>query len=967
VRAWWPGGDLETGPLATEIAALAAAGFGGFELQAFDAALDPNLPGEALERRLSYDTPAFHQRLRAALEAARTHGLEVDLTLGSGWPAAGAHLPAAESLRALMWNEWSFEGPAEVSIPALVPALKGFHEVAELAETLVGERLTRFLPEEARLVAVLAARVRGGQRSASVLELKDSLELSASSLQSLRDRVAADGSLGWSVPAGRWQVVAFFDAPDGQFPQLVAQRGELFVLDHFRTEAVEELLERYAGAGAGLERFAGDPLRGVFTDSFEFKSDRLFARDFMEEFRVRRGYDLEPWLPAVLLPGADNYIYEVGRLDRAPEFVLGPEDERIRHDYSRTVSDLFIERFLGTGEGWGAARGLVTRVQNHGLEVDDIQAAAAVSIPESEQLYAGGSDLFLKLAVAGAHLGGRRLVSAEALVSPGRDHMVTPAKVRALADKAFGAGVNQLVLHGFAHAAAGDYGPTGWTPFSSPYGGTNTYAAHLGPGGGLWEHLPVLNAYLARCQHLLRQGRPAADLLVYYPWLGFPSSLALEPTYREPLLGGYLEGLEPELREVPFAALAALFGPQVTAPRTAWLLELAPVLEALAAAGVTWDWVNDERLEALRLEEGRLAVNGASYGALLVFDAPAMEPAAAEQLRRLTGGGGAFLSLGAVPVRQPGYHRHELGDGRVREALERALAGPRARRLDSAGELLPALRVLGAGPFASLRTGDGGQAELRLLRRRLSLEGDLLFVRNPGLGSAEASLVLAAGCAEARFWDAWSGELSRAGVLEDGSIPVRLGPLESIFLVCGDGPEPAGTREAPAWARRLGDGDRPMELTSWGLVVEGTDVVGGRYEAELSALRDWREIPELVSSASPGLYTREVHLGDMGPEARVELDLGWVQGVARVRVNGQAAGDLRVPPFRLEIGALLGPGSNLLEVEVEGPLRNRLVGLAEAGDPLAAQFQGKSATRIGMGLLGPARLWCRGESCPRAP
>jgi hypothetical protein len=955
VRFWWPGGDVADGELGTEIAALAVAGFGGFELQAFDAALDPALPADARARRLSYDTPDFRAHLSAALAGAAEAGLGVDLTLGSGWPASGVHLQPAESLRALWWSEWSFEGPGEAELPALVPAAHGFYEVAELAEELVGERLTRFLPDEARLVAVLAARVRSGARSASVLDLKDTLELSASSVQVLTGQVTADGSLRWSVPEGRWQVVAFFDGPDGQLPQLVAQDGDGYLLDHFHAGEVEELLERYIGDGAGLGAFHGAPVRAVFSDSFELKSDRHFAADFMGEFQARRGYDLTPWLPAVLWPGADNYIYEVGRVDRAAEFVLGPDDERIRHDYARTVSDLFLDRFLRTGETWASARGMCTRVQNHGMEIDVLQAAGAVSIPESEQLYAGGSDLFLKVAASGAQLYGRALASAEALVSPGRDYMLTPAKVRALADKAFGAGINQLVLHGLAYDAAGDYGPPGWTPFSSPYGGTNTYAAHLGPGGGLWDFLPVLNTYLARCQWMLRQGRPSADLLVYYPWLGFPSSLALEPTYREPLLGGYLEGMEPELREVPFAALAALFGPQITAPRTAWLLALAPVLSALESAGVTWAWVNDERIEALRLRAGRLEVGGASYGALLVFQAPWMEPPAAERLAALGRAGAAVLLLGSAPGAQPGFQEHEAGDARVARSFERLADGARFMQVSGAEELLTSLRAFEAGPAAGVKNGDGVASEWRLLERRLSDLGYLFFVRNQSAGWSEGRLQIRGGCPDARFWDAWTGEISRATLDAEGLVPLRLGALESVFLVCGDGVDPPGTLDLPAWARRLGDGARSERLAGWHLRVEGADVEGGLFDADLDELQDWRALPGLQSCSSPGNYTATFEL----PEGfeRAEIDLGWVQGVARVRVNDQAAGELFVPPFRVEVSGLARPGTNTLEVEVQVPLRNRFVGAAEAGDPLAAQFQGKGATRVASGLLGPAYVW----------
>ena len=35
--------------------------------------------------------------------------------------------------------------------------------------------------------------------------------------------------------------------------------------------------------------------------------------------------------------------------------------------------------------------------------------------------------------------------------------------------------------------------------------------------GRLWHDLPELNAYVARCQSILQSGRPANDVLLYFP------------------------------------------------------------------------------------------------------------------------------------------------------------------------------------------------------------------------------------------------------------------------------------------------------------------------------------------------------------------------------------------------------------------------------------------------------------------
>jgi hypothetical protein len=101
----------------------------------------------------------------------------------------------------------------------------------------------------------------------------------------------------------------------------------------------------------------------------------------------------------------------------------------------------------------------------------------------------------------------------------------------------------------------------------------------------------------------------------------------------------------------------------------------------------------------------------------------------------------------------------------------------------------------------------------------------------------------------------------------------------------------------------------------------------------------------------------------------VLLDLGGVESLAEVVVNGQPLGTLWKPPFRLDVTAWLKRGKNILEVRVTNVWKNRLIGDKkypegfEAGKTL--QFKPHIAVDIGFqaddalassGLLGPVRL-----------
>lgn len=953
VRWWWPGGDVEDGELEREVALLAGVGFGGAEIQPFDAALDPNAPGDEMERRRSFDSDSYYGHLLAALDAAREHGIAVDLTLGSGWPTGGMHVDPGKSMKALLWAEQTIEGPERLTWVITEPDKPVFYEIAELAATL-GEPLARYLPHEAELVRVVAARVTGGLRDPDPFILTDTLELDRASITDLTDAVGSDGELQWDAPVGTWQVLAFFMVPDGEFPSLNAQTEPGFVLDHFDRFQLEAHLDHLLGLRTGLEEYHGVPLRGFFNDSFELENERHFTGDFLVQFEALRGYDLTPWLPVVVPPGADNHIFDGAGVFVAPPFRFGEEDGRVRSDYRRTVSDLFIERFVSGCSEWAQARDMLSRIQPYGIGVDVIRAAGEAHIPEAEQLYAGGSDLLVKLVASGAHLYGRNLVSAEALVWAERTYMTTPTKMKAAADKLFVAGVNHLVMHGFPYHKPGDpYGETGWHPFCSPFSGMGTYSSNVSEASPFWPWMERVNRYLARCQYALRTGKPDVDVLVYYPWLGALSTLARMDDHQEDLYQGRFEG-EPDFPGNPlFGLVEGFFGPKDLGDAVEWMQALWPTLQVLEAAGYTWDWVNDQSLALAREEHGGIAIRDARYRAVLVADVEAMEPDAAEALASLADSGSVVVFTGNQPRRQRGYLDHEAGDQAVRDAMERVLAGDRTVVLPSPQGLPAALVQAGLEPVVGFTTDTTNV--IRQVRRRLEGGGRVVFLRNPGgILAAGARIRLPPDCDKGQWVDAWTGGLS--AVSEAGEEELVLPPHGSRFLLCGAGGPPAGiwtTIDSPAGT---GIGTDWISLGEWTLVVEGGDVPGSFVELEVDELPDWRERDELRHSGGPGTYRSVVTTTAPGPGERAFLDLGWIHSVAEVRVNGQEAGVLLAPPWRIEVGPLLTEGDNVFEVVVTPPLRNRLIGKALDGDESAVQFLGMKDTLAPAGLVGPVYL-----------
>jgi hypothetical protein len=116
--------------------------------------------------------------------------------------------------------------------------------------------------------------------------------------------------------------------------------------------------------------------------------------------------------------------------------------------------------------------------------------------------------------------------------------------------------------------------------------------------------------------------------------------------------------------------------------------------------------------------------------------------------------------------------------------------------------------------------------------------------------------------------------------------------------------------------------------------------------------------------------------GHLGPGRELFLDLGRVEGLAEVVVNGKSLGVLWKPPFVWNVTGDVKSGANALEVRVTGVWRNRLIGDKKYPDGFPGpgrkglQFKPGTAVDVGLradeplvpsGLVGPVR-WLSAET-----
>jgi len=403
MRWWWFGPAVTKPELAREIAAMKAGGIGGFEIQpVYPMALDDTITGF---RNLPYLSNDFLDAVKFAAQTAHENGMRVDMTLASGWPYGGTHVPIDQASARLRM--------VAVDVPA---------NAASLAVPSLGNG-------ESMIAAFAGDGSAAKYDPASLQQIK---------LQESNGRTAI-------APAASSRVVVFYIASrTGQQVKRAAVNADGFVLDHFSRAAVDNHLKT---VGEPLMKAFGDtPPYAVFSDSLEvYGAD--WTDDLLAEFQRRRGYDLTPYLPE-LTTGTDETSKEV------------------RHDWGVTLTELVNERYLTRINDWATVHGTRFRSQTYGMPAVSMSSNRLVALPEGEGPQWNRFS-FTRWATSASHLYGRNVTSAETwtwLHSPAFN--ATPLDMKAEADRFFLEGVNQLIGHGWPYTPPGAAEP-GWSFYAA--------------------------------------------------------------------------------------------------------------------------------------------------------------------------------------------------------------------------------------------------------------------------------------------------------------------------------------------------------------------------------------------------------------------------------------------------------------------------------------------------------------------
>jgi len=338
------------------------------------------------------------------------------------------------------------------------------------------------LQEEVPPAVISAIAVNNGSGSCQLLKIEN-------------------GKLFWTAPEGIWQVTLVRH----RFRTSVTRAGNNpthgkdtlnALCDYLNPIAVRQFLEF---THEQYKKHIGDEFGKTFLGFRGDEPDYGFVPwtpALPDIFLKKKGYDVRPWVASFLIKNPTDSML------------------RVKADYLDVWSDLFGESFFQVQADWCAANHLSYMVHlNHEdkmmalaqSEGDFFEDLRHVQIPGIDaiwnQIWPGKTADFPKYASSVAHVYGHQNAMSESFAAYNPPPDIDQAKW--VTDYQFVRGINLFEWMYWPASVKGDGNPKGW--FGDP-------------------KFPQVAQYSNRVSYLLSNGKPAANIAVYYPtdseWLG---------------------------------------------------------------------------------------------------------------------------------------------------------------------------------------------------------------------------------------------------------------------------------------------------------------------------------------------------------------------------------------------------------------------------------------------------------------
>ncbi|HLO59137.1 MAG TPA: glycosyl hydrolase [Bacteroidales bacterium] len=682
----------------------------------------------------------------------------------------------------------------------------------------------------------------------------------------LTDKMKADGTLDWTPPEGNWAVLRFGYSLTGHMNGPASAEATGLEVDKLSAQHVTDYfnnyLDQYKDATDGLMGSRG--LQYVITDSWE-AGVQNWTDSMPSDFKKLRGYDLYTWLPVL-----------AGHIVKSAE-----ASERFLWDFRKTVGDLTTKNHYDLLTDILKQRGMGRYTESHeggrAFIGDGMEVKRNAAIPMSATWTPGleenaevstGYKADVRESASVAHIFGQNIVAAESMTAIGTAWAWSPATLKPTADMELSNGLNRFVIHTSVHQPVDDKIPgLGLGPFGQWFTRHETWA----------EQAKSWIDYLSRSCFMLQQGKFVADLAYYY---GEDNNIT------------------------------ALYANKLPA----------------IPEGYNYNFVNsDVVLNKLQVKKGMIVTATGMEYKMLVLDSNAIYMTL-PVLKKI----GDMVNAGAViagpkPVASPSLSDDEK---EFKILADELWAGGNGINSYGKGKVIGGSTIRQASDEMKIQADFAytkPEPDTRLLFvHRKTGNIDIYWVNNRKNRVEDIEGIFRVMGKEAEIWHPETGATEPAGYsIANGvtKVPIHLQPNDAVFIVFRAKAK-ENSRELPKST------ETTLAILNGPWQVAFQPNLGAPENAKFDSLTLWNKSTDsgIKYFSGTAIYSQTFTAPATEGGSQIWLDLGKVNNLAEVILNGNSLGVVWKVPFRVNITDAIKTGDNQLEVKVTNLWVNRLIG-----------------------------------------
>ncbi|WP_372772744.1 glycosyl hydrolase [Mangrovibacterium sp.] len=712
--------------------------------------------------------------------------------------------------------------------------------------------------------------------------------ISGKDIINLTAKVNDKGVLKTTLPEGKWTIMRVGYTTTSAINDPASIEGTGLEVDKFSRESFNLFYDGYVrNVIDASKKVAPKALQYVEIDSYEVGSQN-WTQGYEKQFNEQFDYDIIKFLPLY----AGRFIDDAETTER----VLWD----IRNFNSQLMCDNYFDYFTELCHN----DGLISYVEPYGnAAFNTLDAARKADIPMGEFHSSGKS--MVDVAVSAGHIYGRNIISAEAFTSGTNMHYeVHPGMLKTVGDQGWVNGINEIVFHRFTHQPNTKVKP-GMT--------MSGFGSHIDRTQTWWESAgKSWFKYLARGQYLLRQGYPAADILAFVGD-GSPNTVASRNALRN--LPNY----------------------------------------------INYDCVNADVLSnRITVKDGKMILpEGGSYHALYLNNVRQMHLSTLKRLDELSDQG--VIILGGKPDEIGGYSVTEADKAEFNKLVSKIWSHPTTR-----------INVNWEAVYHDFKLPVdlkiAGREDINYIHRKTENE-DIYFFFNPDGEQRTFECTFNVTDKIPELWNPMDGTITRLSAFEQvgntTKVVVTLPAEGSAFIVFQQSAKgvksvrPADAISNSKFRVKLNDeGKTVLEATANGnyklnfsdgttaqisvddipepLAIDGEwqvyfpDLKKGAQTFTFPKLIDWtsHDFEGVKYYSGTATYSKTIKISKqlLGSDRKLILDLGEVNVVARVILNGKDLGVIWTNPYVVDVTSALKVGINELQIELTNQWSNRLIG-----------------------------------------